>query len=276
MSYDFLDVLKYNDGFWQYSGGPYLAELTSGKISTVFLNTGIVTTDPELLARAAVVLLINAGLLSLPKQVFSEHAFKLNEYCTVKPTEDNTRITHVIGPAFGGIALALEVARILGAKALFTEPVYKTPFRQDRIDEYNRWNGNGGKGAVWHEPATIKDGQTFRFDLPNNAKILFVEDVITTGQSTREMMCAVKASDAVPNVLCLVNRNYSQKHDAFVGSIEMNTGNTYESSLGKISSLVNVKARIWNSLEDAQKDCPNAVATLKPKKNWAQLISGKL
>ena len=68
----------------------------------------------------------------------------------------------VIGPALGGITLAYEVARVLGVRGLFTE-------RQE------------GK-------MVLRRG----FGIEKGEKVLVVEDVITTGGSTKEVIEVVK------------------------------------------------------------------------------------
>jgi len=81
-----------------------------------------------------------------------------------KFTDDN--ITAVIGPALGGVVVSHEVARALGVKALFSE-------REDGI-------------------MTLKRG----FSIDKNDRILVVEDVVTTGRSTKEVIEMVKKSGA--------------------------------------------------------------------------------
>lgn len=73
------------------------------------------------------------------------------------------KIDVVIGPALGGITLAYEVARAIGVRGLFTE-------RQD------------GK-MVLRRGFSIKKGE----------KVLVVEDVITTGGSTKEVIDVIKS-----------------------------------------------------------------------------------
>lgn len=68
----------------------------------------------------------------------------------------------VVAPALGGVLVAHEVARALGTPGLFTE-------RQD--------------GAM-----TLRRG----FVLPAGTAVVVVEDVITTGGSTREVIEAVE------------------------------------------------------------------------------------
>lgn len=84
----------------------------------------------------------------------------------------------VVAPALGGVLVAHEVARAFGCDGLFTE-------RQD--------------GAM-----TLRRG----FVLEAEAPVVVVEDVITTGGSTREVLDAVKARGArVLAVGSLVDRS---------------------------------------------------------------------
>jgi orotate phosphoribosyltransferase len=84
----------------------------------------------------------------------------------------------VVAPALGGVLVAHEVARALGCRGLFTE-------RQD--------------GAM-----TLRRG----FSLDEGEPVVVVEDVITTGGSTREVMDAVTARGAtVVAVGSLVDRS---------------------------------------------------------------------
>ena len=84
----------------------------------------------------------------------------------------------IVAPALGGVLVAHEVARAFGCVGLFTE-------RQD-----------GGM--------TLRRG----FRLEKGAPVVVVEDVITTGGSTREVMDAVRARGAqVMAVGSLVDRN---------------------------------------------------------------------
>lgn len=84
----------------------------------------------------------------------------------------------VVAPALGGVLVAHEVARAFGVRALFTE-------RQD--------------GAM-----TLRRG----FALAPGECVVVVEDAITTGGSTREVMDAVRALGArVEAVGCLIDRS---------------------------------------------------------------------
>lgn len=84
----------------------------------------------------------------------------------------------VVAPALGGVFVAHEVARALGCRALFTE-------RQD--------------GAM-----TLRRG----FTLEAGEPVVVVEDVVTTGGSTREVMEVARAHSArVLAVGSLVDRS---------------------------------------------------------------------
>ncbi len=84
----------------------------------------------------------------------------------------------VAAPALGGILVAHEVARALGIRALFTE-------RQE--------------GAM-----TLRRG----FTLSPGEPVLVVEDVMTTGLSTRETMrCVEEAGGKVVGVGALIDRS---------------------------------------------------------------------
>lgn len=86
--------------------------------------------------------------------------------------------TCVIAPALGGIIVSYETARSLGVKSLFTERV---------------------EGKM-----TLRRG----FDLKKEDRVLVVEDVITTGLSTNEVLEAVKSIGAeIIGIGCVVDRS---------------------------------------------------------------------
>jgi orotate phosphoribosyltransferase len=96
----------------------------------------------------------------------------------LRPLLGASRPGAVVAPALGGVLVAHEVARALGCRGLFTE-------RQD--------------GAT-----TLRRG----FTLEPGEEVVVVEDVITTGGSTREVMDAVRARGArVVAVGSLVDRS---------------------------------------------------------------------
>ena len=86
--------------------------------------------------------------------------------------------TAVVSPALGGVVIGQEVARALGARALFTER------------EAGRM--------------TLRRG----FELGPADTVVVVEDVVTTGGSTREVIAAVQARGArVLAAAALVDRS---------------------------------------------------------------------
>jgi len=72
----------------------------------------------------------------------------------------------VVGPALGGVIVAHEVARALGCRALFTERLGDT--------------------------MVLRRG----FELRHGEGLVIVEDVVTTGRSTREVMDVLRTSGA--------------------------------------------------------------------------------
>lgn len=90
----------------------------------------------------------------------------------------NDGINLVIGPALGGVIMSFDVARLMKVRNIFTE----------------RENGI----------MTLRRG----FSIPSEARILVVEDVITTGGSVQEVINLVKEAGAqVCGVAVIVDRS---------------------------------------------------------------------
>lgn len=88
------------------------------------------------------------------------------------------KIDMVVSPAVGGIVPGYETARHLGAKAIFVE----------------RENGQ----------FALRRG----FVIPPEARVLMVEDIVTTGLSSRECLAAISAhADQIVGAACLVDRS---------------------------------------------------------------------
>jgi orotate phosphoribosyltransferase len=84
----------------------------------------------------------------------------------------------VIGPALGGVTLAYEVARALGVRGIFTE-------REAGV-------------------MTLRRG----FSIKKGERALVVEDVVTTGGSTKEVISVVKACGGeLVGVGCIIDRS---------------------------------------------------------------------
>jgi orotate phosphoribosyltransferase len=87
----------------------------------------------------------------------------------------------VLSPALGGVVIGQEVARALGVRAIFVE-------RQEGL-------------------LTLRRG----FTLAPGEKVLVVEDVITTGGSTRETIAVARAAGArVVGVAAIMDRSGGQ------------------------------------------------------------------
>jgi len=94
---------------------------------------------------------------------------------------DRGQIDIVAGPTTGGILLAFEVARQLKLPAAYAE----------RSED----------GALARE---FRRGTTF----PRGARVLVVDDILTTGGSVRETLAALEAHDVQPvSVAVLVDRS---------------------------------------------------------------------
>lgn len=88
------------------------------------------------------------------------------------------RITAVVSPAMGGVIVGYEMARALGVDAMFVE-------RPEGVFELRRG-------------FTLEPGQ----------KVLMMEDVVTTGLSSREAIKAIEAAGGdVIAAACLIDRS---------------------------------------------------------------------
>lgn len=87
-------------------------------------------------------------------------------------------IDAVVAPAMGGLIIGHEVARALNVTSMFLE----------RVD-----------GAF-----TLRRG----FDLPKGARVVMIEDIVTTGLSSREAIAAIRAQGGKPvGAGCLIDRS---------------------------------------------------------------------
>jgi orotate phosphoribosyltransferase len=103
---------------------------------------------------------------------------KLCKALALRITERFGRIDIVVSPAVGGIVPGYETARQLGAKALFVERA--------------------------EQGFALKRG----FAIPPGARVLIIEDIITTGLSSRECLAAIAGEPGiVVGAACLVDRS---------------------------------------------------------------------
>ena len=111
------------------------------------------------------------------------------------PREIKQDIDLVVSPAMGGIIIGHEMGRALGLDAVFLE-------RPDGVFELRRG-----------------------FDMPANARVLMVEDVVTTGKSSMEAIEAVRvAGGTVIAEAALVDRSAGEVDLGvpFIPLIELN------------------------------------------------------
>ncbi len=116
---------------------------------------------------------------------------------SLKPVVEKVRdldIDVVVGPALGGVIVSYEIARQLGVPSMFTE-------RQNEV-------------------MTLRRG----FTLNKGARVLIVEDVVTTGKSSLEAIEAIKEYDVeIVAIATLVNRSGGHKIGDYplYGSIDL-------------------------------------------------------
>jgi orotate phosphoribosyltransferase len=126
-----------------------------------------------------------------------QHAEALGRAIGTRVADLNATV--VLSPALGGIVIGHEVARALGVRAVFAE-------RQD--------------GALM-----LRRG----FMLSESDRVLVVEDVITTGGSTREtMQVAAAAGGRVVGAASIVDRGGAASFDVPFRSLVSITLPTYE------------------------------------------------
>lgn len=155
------------------------------------VRTVAVMTEDEVLAefRAAGALLEGHFILSsgLRSPVFLQKMFifmdpaRTERLCNAlaqKAAAAFGPIDYVVSPAMGGIIPGYETARHLGAKAIFVE-------RED--------------GQF-----VLRRG----FTIPEGARVLMVEDIVTTGLSSRECLAAIGAYPGkIVGAACLIDRS---------------------------------------------------------------------
>jgi orotate phosphoribosyltransferase len=105
---------------------------------------------------------------------------KAEEFCislAEKITEEFNQIDLILSPAMGGIVIGYEIGRLLKKEAIFSERV----------------NGE----------FKLRRG----FSIKKNAKVLIIEDVITTGKSSLECSKLIKSAGAILlGYACLIDR----------------------------------------------------------------------
>ena len=121
--------------------------------------------------------LLSSGLHSdryLQCALVLAHPARAEEFGRALAGMISTKPDLVVSPAMGGLIIGQEVARSLGVRHYFTE----------RVD-----------GTV-----TLRRG----FSLKPGERVLVVEDVVTTGKSTKEVFDLIRAAGAVVSGACSV------------------------------------------------------------------------
>jgi orotate phosphoribosyltransferase len=128
--------------------------------------------------------ILSSGLRSpvfLQKARVFMHADKTEKLCSALATKIRNsvagKIDYVVGPAIGGLIPAYETSRHLGVPAIWVE----------------------------REAGEFK---LRRFDLEVGARVVIIEDIVTTGLSIRETIACLKALGAeVVAAACIIDRS---------------------------------------------------------------------
>ncbi|PIR34768.1 MAG: orotate phosphoribosyltransferase [Alphaproteobacteria bacterium CG11_big_fil_rev_8_21_14_0_20_44_7] len=132
--------------------------------------------------------------------MYPEISEKLCSLLSEKVKKATHEIDLVVSPAMGGLVIGYEIARQLGVPQIFCE-------RVDGKFEFRRG-----------------------FEIPKNANILIVEDVVTTAKSSFETIEAIKEAGGNPIAeACLIDRSSGEHNLPFplVSLLELNVA-TYD------------------------------------------------
>ncbi|SHN63971.1 orotate phosphoribosyltransferase [Fervidobacterium gondwanense DSM 13020] len=109
---------------------------------------------------------------------YPKYGEEVGKLLAEKIKASNIEIDVVVGPALGGVIVAYEVARSLGVRGIFTE-------REDGLMKLRRG-----------------------FEIRENEKVLIVEDVVTTGKSTLEVVEVVNSCGGeIVGFASIINRS---------------------------------------------------------------------
>ena len=107
-----------------------------------------------------------------------EYCAEVSEIIAEKLKKASIDVDLCVGPAMGGVIISYEVAKAIGTNAIFTE----------RVDN----------------EMALRRG----FEIPEGAKVIIVEDVITTGKSSFETVEVIRSYGAeVVALTSIVNRS---------------------------------------------------------------------
>jgi len=217
------DELKRVGALWIHGGNPKKphALLTSGRHSNGFINTSKLLEHP---------LLLNEACFDLVTAVLADRL----GVCSPP--------TAVVGSAMGAVAIAHVVASHI--HGLFG---------------YGTNDGSRTVKSMFTEPQSKRGSKSMklkRFELTKQDRVLVVEDVLTTGETTQLTIDAVKETGATVA--------------SFVGVFVNRSG---KNTLGgrAVLSLVSERLPTWK-----EKSCPlckEGSKAVRPKTNWDDLTS---
>lgn len=229
-SEEFLAWLKSDEGkgYWKWDGHKNLAVLTSGKVSDVYANCTELLELPRLMYKVV------HGFL----QTIDWADPQLNLAGQGQRLID---VTHVVGPAFGAVQLTHEIAKALDCRAMFLEPITR---------------------------GVNKTILMSRFNLPQDAHVLLVDDVLSTGSTMRAIANVLRASNPRityhPEILCLVDRLQGEF------KLDKNRG-IYVKTRG----FIQIEGETWDSMADVPDHLKNC-GQMRPKPCWFALNDQKL
>jgi len=179
---ELIEYLQRANAWWKWENHRRYAILSSGKYSDFYVNCTPILMNPPLLQRVG--------------------------FAMADHVRDTGHHLWIFGPAYGGIALAHQIAmKFPGGRAGFAEKTTDSP-----------------------DLRTVSRFVEF-FDAP--PRVLFCEDVVTTLSSVMKMKEAFEVqcpnATILPEVLCIVNRSGEKEIKGF-----------------KISSLIDVDAKVWD------------------------------
>lgn len=156
---DWGEKLKKMGILWQYDGDVTMphAIWTSGKHADTFNNGSRLVENPRFMEKIA------GGMIEKMKKDLI-----------------NNKPDWIVGPAFGAVTIAHEIARQLGVKFAFTEPIQTKDGKQQILN---------------------------RFEILKNEKVLVVEDAISTGGSIIKTINVLEYNgiDVLPFISSIVN-----------------------------------------------------------------------
>ncbi|TFG35578.1 MAG: hypothetical protein E4H47_01160 [Parcubacteria group bacterium] len=215
-----LSWFNQENAHWHYQGKPGPekphAELSSGLCSNGFFDCQRVLCYPNV-----------AEIL----------AFQLAWEIKICMREEKIeKIDVVVAPAYAAIPFGHEVARVLGAKFMFTEKDPSDP---------------KGKRMLWQ-----------RMSIPTGANVLQVDELITTAGTIKEVRRAIQEGN--PDLVTFV---------PFVGTIVYRPESLKSEQGYEIISLI--KQEVQNFEPNECPYCKAGSPRFRPKKNWDKLTGKK-